>query len=57
MLRSADILGAFAELPKATITLVMSVCLSVRIEELGFRWTDFEEIWYLSFFFFRESVE
>jgi hypothetical protein len=47
--------GAIAKLHKATISFVMSVrpsfrpsvCLSVflsvRVEELGFRWTDFYE--------------
>jgi hypothetical protein len=36
-------LGAFAELRKATITFIMSVCVSVRMEQLDFLWTDFEE--------------
>jgi hypothetical protein len=39
---------------------IMSVCLSVRpsvrpslrMEKLGFHWTDFDENWYLSSFFF-----
>jgi hypothetical protein len=43
----------------ATISFVMSVrlsvCLSVRIEQLGFNWTDFYEISYLRIF--RKSVE
>jgi hypothetical protein len=30
-------------------------CLSVRMEELGFNWTDFHEIWYLNIF--RKSLE
>jgi hypothetical protein len=42
----------------------MSVCLFVRpfvrpfvrMEQLSSHWTDFDEIWYLSFFF-RKSVE
>ena len=33
------------------------VHLSVRMEQLGFLWMDFDETWYLSFFFFRKSVE
>jgi hypothetical protein len=41
-------LGAFAELQKATVSFVMSVCLSdrpsARIEQLGSHWTDFYEI-------------
>ena len=42
-------------MPKATIRFVMSVCLSVRIEQLGSHWTDFHEIWYSSVF--RKSAE
>jgi len=26
----------------------MSVCLSVRMKQLGPKWTNFEEIWYLN---------
>jgi hypothetical protein len=37
-------LGAFAKLQKATISLVTSVCPSVRMEKLGSQWTDFGEI-------------
>ena len=41
-------LGAFAELRKAAIGFVLSlcslVCLSVRMEQLGFHWTYFHEI-------------
>jgi hypothetical protein len=32
-------LGAFAKLRKATVSFVMSV----RMEKLGFHWTDFDE--------------
>jgi hypothetical protein len=35
---------------KATISLVMSVRLPVRVEQLGSHWTDFHEIRYLSIF-------
>ena len=39
-------------LPNATISFVMSVCssvcLSVGMEQLGSKWKDFHEIWYLS---------
>jgi hypothetical protein len=35
---------AFAKLRKATISLVMSVCPSVRMEQLDFHWTDYNEI-------------
>ena len=31
-------LGAFAKLRKATVNLVMSVCVSIRIEQLGLSW-------------------
>ena len=37
-------LVAFAKLRKATISFVMSVCLSVRMEQLGHHWEDFHEI-------------
>jgi hypothetical protein len=33
----------------------LSVCLPVRMEQLGSQWTDFREIWYLSIF--RKTVE
>jgi hypothetical protein len=36
-------------------TSVLSVCLSVGMEQVGFHWTDFHEIWYLSTF--RKSVK
>jgi hypothetical protein len=36
-----NLLDAFAKLRKATISFVVSVRLSVRIEQLGSRWTDF----------------
>jgi hypothetical protein len=41
-------LGAFANLWKATISFVMSVRLSVRMEQLGAKWMDFHGIRYLS---------
>jgi hypothetical protein len=34
----------FAKLRKATVSFVISVCLSVRMEQLGCHWTDFHEI-------------
>jgi hypothetical protein len=40
--------GAFAKLRKATISFVMSVCPSVRMEQLGFYWTGFHAVWHLS---------
>jgi hypothetical protein len=52
---SEVILGAFAKLRKATISSIMSVCPSVRMEQLGSHWTDFYETLYLSIFL--KSVE
>ena len=43
LLRHSRFLDAFQKLRKATINF-MSVCLSVRMEQLGFHWTDFHEI-------------
>jgi hypothetical protein len=43
-------LGAFEELRKATISFVMSLRLSVRMEQLGSHWTDFDETLYLNCF-------
>jgi hypothetical protein len=43
-------LGAFAKLRRATLSLVMSVCLSVRMEQLGSDWMDFHAVWYLRVF-------
>jgi hypothetical protein len=34
--RNCPVLGAFAKLQKATISRVMSVCLSVRVEQICF---------------------
>jgi hypothetical protein len=48
-----SLFGAFAVLRKATISFVMSVCLSVRMEQLGSHCTD--ETWCLGLF--RKSVE
>jgi hypothetical protein len=38
------VLGAFATLRKATVSFVMSVCLSVLVEQLGSHWTHFHKI-------------
>jgi len=48
------LLGAFAKLRKATISFVVSVRPSVRMEQLSSHWTDCLEIRYLSIF--RKSV-
>jgi hypothetical protein len=48
-------LDAVANLRKATISFVVCVCLSVRMEQLGFHRTDFREILY--FRIFRKSIK
>jgi len=44
------VLGAFAKLPKATDSFVMSVCLSVYpsvlMEQVGSNWTEDHDILY-----------
>ena len=45
----------FSKWRKASIHFVVSVCLSVRMEQLDSQGTDFDEICYL--FIFRNSVE
>jgi hypothetical protein len=50
LLTATTILGAFAELRKATISFVMSVLPSVHVEQLDSYWTDFHEIRYLNVF-------
>jgi hypothetical protein len=52
---SGVLLGAFAKLQKAAISCDMSLCLSVRMEQLGSHWTDFHEIWYSNML--RKPVE
>jgi hypothetical protein len=42
--------GAIVKLRKSTTSFVMSVCLSVRMEQLGFHWTGFHETFRLSNF-------
>jgi len=44
LLRCDKFLGAFAKLRKATISLVMSVRLSNRMEQFGSHWTGFHDI-------------
>jgi hypothetical protein len=51
----ANHLRAFTKLRKATISFVISLCPSVRVEQLGPHWTNFHEILYLRIF--RKSVE
>ena len=42
--QNAKLLGTFAKLGKVTISCVMSVRASVRMNQLGSHWTDFHEI-------------
>jgi hypothetical protein len=42
---------AFAKLRKATISFVMIVRLSIRMEQIGSHETDFYGKWYLGIFF------
>jgi hypothetical protein len=45
-----NLLGAFTKVRKG---LLASSCTSVRMEQLGFRWTDFHEILHLSMCIFE----
>jgi len=42
--QNIELLGALAKLRKVTITFVMSIRPSVRMEQLGFNSRDFHEI-------------
>ena len=53
--RNNSCLGVFQQLWKATISFLMSGCKSIRMEKLGYKWTDFHEILYLNIF--RKYVE
>jgi hypothetical protein len=52
--RNVEFLEVFANLRKATISFIMSVCPSVRMEQLDSHWTDFVKILYLTIF--RKSL-
>jgi hypothetical protein len=43
LMSGVQFVGAFAKLRKVTISFLMSVCPSVRMEQLGSQWTDFNE--------------
>jgi len=45
-LRSCFLFGAFEKLWKTTFSFVISVCLSVHMEQLGSHRADFQEFWY-----------
>jgi hypothetical protein len=49
------VLVAFAKFRKATMSLRLSICSSVCMEQFGSHWMYFHEIWYLSIF--RKSTE
>jgi len=51
----SPVLGPFTNLQKVTISLVVSVRPSVRMEQTGSQWMDFHEIWYLKIY--KNSVE
>jgi len=40
----AHILGAFANLQKAAVSFITSVCLPANVEQLGLHWTDFHKV-------------
>ena len=42
----AHSLGAFAQLRKMTIRCVTCVCPPAHMEQIGFQWTHYHEIWY-----------
>ena len=49
-MRGKKTLGSFAKLRKETISFIMfAVRPSIHMELFGSHWTDFDEIWYLSF--------
>jgi hypothetical protein len=47
LVKYSEFLGVLAKLQKGTISVIMSVCLSVLVEQLGSHWMDFDEIWCL----------
>jgi hypothetical protein len=49
------LLGTLAKFRKTTTSYVMSLCLSVRMKQVGSHWTDFKEIWFLNIF--RKCVD
>jgi hypothetical protein len=55
LVSTACVFRLFRKLQIATTSNTMPVCLSVHMEQLCSKCTDFYEIWYLSIF--RKSVE
>jgi len=64
-LSQRKILGRVRKLRKSTISFVMSVrlsvylsvCLCVHMDQIGSRWTDFLGIPYTSIMIYRKAVE
>jgi hypothetical protein len=50
MLWKEEVLIPFAKFQKAIISFIMSICPSVRKEQLGSHWTDMHDILYLDAF-------
>ena len=50
MQNGAELLGLLAKLRKAYKNIVISVCLSVRMEQLGYHWKDFYGTLYVRVF-------
>jgi hypothetical protein len=51
---SLSVLGVFWQLRKANVSCFLSVCLSIRMTQLGSHWRDFHDIGYMRIF--RKSV-
>jgi hypothetical protein len=52
VLIGSSLLGALAKLRKVTNSFVISVCLSVSMEQLGSHWTYFQENLYILVFIY-----
>jgi hypothetical protein len=52
---SGNFVGVFAKLLKATISFVMSICLSVHMDQLGYNSTDLYE--FLNWSIFPKFVQ
>ena len=50
-----SLLSVFAKLWKASVTFVMSVHLSVRMQQRGSHWTDFHEVYYYLSIFLKSA--
>jgi len=45
---AAPFIFVLDDFAKSIVSFVMSVCLSVHVEKIGYHWTDFHEISYLN---------